>query len=104
MPDPLSPTGFPKLPEDMYDNLNDFAAAGYINLAGGCCGNTPEHIAEIARAVKGVKPRVIPQREKLLRLSGTEPYNHTADKNFLMIGERTNVAGSPKFRKLFSEV
>lgn len=103
MPDPLSPTGFPKLPEDMYDNLNDFAASGYINLAGGCCGNTPEHIAEIAKAVKGVKPRVIPQREKLLRLSGTEPYNHTADKNFLMIGERTNVAGSPRFRKLVQE-
>ena len=103
MPDALSATGFPFLPEDMYERLHDFAEAGFINFAGGCCGNTPEHIAEIARAVKGVKPRVLPEIEPLLRLSGTEPYNHTADKNFLMIGERTNVAGSPKFRKLIQE-
>ncbi|MGJ8671401.1 methionine synthase [Rubritalea sp.] len=103
MPDALSETGFPFLPIDMYKRLNDFAESGYINLAGGCCGNTPEHIAEIARAVKGVKPRKIPTREPLLRLSGTEAYNHTKDKNFLMIGERTNVAGSPKFRKLIQE-
>ncbi|WP_018970366.1 methionine synthase [Rubritalea marina] len=103
MPDALSATGFPFLPEDMYERLKDFAEAGFINFAGGCCGNTPEHIAEIARAVKGVKPRQLPEIEPLLRLSGTEPYNHTADKNFLMIGERTNVAGSPKFRKLIQE-
>ncbi len=103
MPDPLSPTGFPKLPEDMYDHLLDFAEAGFINFAGGCCGNTPEHIEAIARAVQGVTPRKPPVIEPLLRLSGTEPYNHTPDKNFLMIGERTNVAGSPKFRKLVQE-
>ena len=103
MPDALSETGFPFLPIDMYRKVKDFAESGFINLAGGCCGNTPEHIAEIARAVKGVKPREIPVIEPLLRLSGTEAYNHTADKNFLMIGERTNVAGSPKFRKLIQE-
>ncbi len=103
MPDPLSPTGFPKLPEDMYHHLQDFAEAGFINLAGGCCGNTPKHIEAIARAVKGVTPRKRPVIEPLLRLSGTEPYNHTKDKNFLMIGERTNVAGSPRFRKLIQE-
>ena len=103
MPDPLSPTGFPKLPGDMYEHLKDFAEAGFINFAGGCCGNTPEHIEAIARAVKDVKPRTLPKAEPLLRLSGTEPYNHTEDKNFLMIGERTNVAGSPKFRKLIQE-
>jgi 5-methyltetrahydrofolate--homocysteine methyltransferase len=103
MPDALSETGFPFLPSDMYKKVKDFAESGFINLAGGCCGNTPEHIAEIARAVKGVKPREIPVIEPLLRLSGTEAYNHTADKNFLMIGERTNVAGSPKFRKLIQE-
>lgn len=103
MPDPLSPTGFPKLPEDMYTHLKDFAEAGFINIAGGCCGNTPEHIKEIAKAVRGVAPRVIQKKENMLRLSGTEAYKHTADKNFLMIGERTNVAGSPRFRKLVQE-
>lgn len=103
MPDPLSPTGFPFLPDDMYDHLRDFAKAGYINLSGGCCGNTPEHIAAIARGVKDIAPRKLPTIEPLLRLSGTEPYNHSADKNFLMIGERTNVAGSPRFRKLVQE-
>lgn len=103
MPDPLSPTGFPFLPDDMYDKLRDFSESGFINLAGGCCGNTPEHIAAIAKAVKDVAPRQRPEIEPLLRLSGTEPYNHTKDKNFLMIGERTNVAGSPRFRKLVQE-
>jgi len=103
MPDPLSPTGFPKLPEDMFGHLRDFAEAGFVNFAGGCCGNTPEHIEAIAKAVEGVKPRAIPEIEPLLRLSGTEAYNHTKDKNFLMIGERTNVAGSPRFRKLVQE-
>ena len=103
MPDALSETGFPYLPLDMYERLKDFATSGFINLAGGCCGNTPEHIAEIARAVRDVEPRKIPEIEPLLRLSGTEPYNHTKDKNFLMIGERTNVAGSPRFRKLVQE-
>jgi len=87
----------------MYEKIKDFATAGFLNLAGGCCGNTPEHIEQIARAIKDVPPRKVPEVEPLLRLSGTEPYNHTADKNFLMIGERTNVAGSPVFRKMIKE-
>ena len=103
MPDPLSPTGFPKLPEDMNGHLGDFARSGFINFAGGCCGNTPEHIAEIAKGVRDVEPRKIPTIDPHLRLSGTEHYNHTDDKRFLMIGERTNVAGSPRFRKLVQE-
>lgn len=103
MPDALSETGFPMLPDDMYGHLRDFAVSGFINLAGGCCGNTPEHIAAIARGVKDVAPRKRPVIEPLLRLSGTEPYNHSAEKNFLMIGERTNVAGSPVFRKMIQE-
>ncbi|BDS08023.1 methionine synthase [Oceaniferula spumae] len=103
MPDALSETGFPYGPDDMFDKLRDFAESGFINLAGGCCGNTPEHIAAIAKAVKGITPRVVPTHEPLLRLSGTEAYNHTADKNFLMIGERTNVAGSPVFRKMIQQ-
>ncbi|MBT8038038.1 MAG: methionine synthase [Verrucomicrobiae bacterium] len=103
MPDALSKTGFPMLPEDMQGHLRDFASSGFINLAGGCCGNTPDHIAAIARGVKDVSPRKRPTIEPLLRLSGTEPYNHSAEKNFLMIGERTNVAGSPRFRKLVQD-
>jgi len=103
MPDALSETGFPMLPDDMFTHLRDFAESGFINMAGGCCGNTPEHIAAIARGVRGVTPRKRPVIEPLLRLSGTEPYNHSDEKNFLMIGERTNVAGSPRFRKLVQE-
>ena len=103
MPDALSETGFPLLPLDMHDRLNDFATAGFLNLAGGCCGNTPEHVAEIARGVKNVEPRTIPKIEPQMRLSGTEVYNHSDTTNFLMIGERTNVAGSPVFRKMIQE-
>ena len=103
MPNPLAPTGFDLEPQDMNDQLSDFARAGFLNFAGGCCGNTPEHVAAIAEAVKQHPPREIPTHESLLRLSGTEVYNHTDDKNFLMIGERTNVAGSPRFRKLVQE-
>lgn len=103
MPNPLAPTGFDLEPQDMHTQLADFAGAGFLNFAGGCCGNTPEHVAAIAEAVKQHAPREIPVREPLLRLSGTEAYNHTADKNFLMIGERTNVAGSPVFRKMIQK-
>lgn len=103
MPDALSKTGFPFSPQDMQDKLLDFSKAGFINLAGGCCGSTPKHIAAIAKAVKDVTPRKRPVIEPMLRLSGTEPYNHTTNKNFLMIGERTNVAGSPVFRKMIQE-
>jgi 5-methyltetrahydrofolate--homocysteine methyltransferase len=103
MPNPLSPTGFDLEPEDMGNFLREFAESGFINLAGGCCGNTPDHVAAIAAALKGVKPRSLPHHETILRLSGSEAYNHTPDKQFLVIGERTNVAGSPRFRKLITE-
>ncbi|MCA9174998.1 MAG: methionine synthase [Planctomycetales bacterium] len=100
LPNPMAPTGFDLLPPDMAVHLGDFADAGFVNLAGGCCGNTPEHIAAIAQALEGKPPRQVPTIEPMLRLSGTAAYNHSPDKNFLMIGERTNVAGSPRFRKL----
>ena len=104
-PDPLSPTGFPYLPEDMGRLMTDFAASGFMNIAGGCCGNTPEHIAAIAQAVSQHAPRSLPPRESVppMRLSGSQPYNLTSDTNFLMIGERTNVTGSPRFSKLVKE-
>ena len=100
LPNPLSPTGFDLEPADMSRWLADFASSGLINLAGGCCGNTPEHIAAIARGVENLTPRVIASPPPALRLSGSQPYNHDASKRFLMIGERTNVAGSPQFAKL----
>lgn len=103
MPNPLAPTGFDLLPPDMAECMTDFADAGFLNFAGGCCGNTPDHIAAIAKALEGKAPRQLPKQDSILRLAGSDVYNHTADKNFLMIGERTNVAGSPKFRKLIKE-
>lgn len=103
LPNPLSPTGFDLEPADMGRYLGEFADAGLLNLAGGCCGNTPEHVAAIAAAVRQLPPRPVPRPAAALRLSGSQPYNHTPDKRFLMIGERTNVAGSPKFANLVRE-
>ena len=103
MPNPLAPTGFDLLPQDMANYAIDFAKSGFVNIMGGCCGNTPAHIAAIAKAVEGIEPRHVPQPEKLMRLSGSMPFNLTSNANYLMIGERTNVAGSPKFAKLIKE-
>jgi len=103
MPDALAPTGFNLLPHHMAEHTKDFAGSGLVNLIGGCCGNTPEHIAAIAEEAKKHPPRPLPTIEPLMRLSGSEAYDHTDDKNFLMIGERTNVAGSPRFAKMIKE-
>ena len=103
LPNALAPTGFDLLPPDMAAYATDFAKSGFVNIMGGCCGNTPDHIAAIAKAVKGIEPRRVPTPEPIMRLSGTLPYNHTKEANYLMIGERTNVAGSPKFAKLIKE-
>jgi cobalamin-dependent methionine synthase I/methionine synthase I (cobalamin-dependent) len=159
LPNPLSLTGFDLKPEDMGNFLGEFAQSGLINIAGGCCGNTPEHIAAIAKALEGRHPRefaeranifrgahapsrvpdralavgsdarprasapravlhsgavdeastataeaaVLPANEVLpLRLSGSQPFTQQIGQ-FIMIGERTNVAGSPKFAKLIKE-
>jgi 5-methyltetrahydrofolate--homocysteine methyltransferase len=111
LPNPLSPTGFDLEPGDMGRFLGEFAASGLINIAGGCCGNTPEHIAAIAKALAGKHPREFAPRETgterlggplPLRLSGSQPFTQQPG-NFIMIGERTNVAGSPKFAKLIKE-
>ena len=103
LPNPLAPTGFDLEPKDMGEYAKDFATNGFVNLMGGCCGNTPEHIAAIAKAVEGIEPRHVPALEPIMRLSGSLPYNLTSASNYLMIGERTNVAGSPKFAKLIKE-
>lgn len=103
LPNPLSPTGYDQSPEDMAGFMADYAKSGFLNIVGGCCGTTPEHIGAIADAVSGIPPRAIPVLDPMLRLSGYEAYNHSPDKNFLMIGERCNVAGSPKFARLVRE-
>src|SRR3954469_22534305 len=82
--------------------LAEFADAGFVNIVGGCCGTTPDHIAAIAAAVKGKAPREIPEQAPLMRLSGLEPFVLTKDIPFVNIGERTNVTGSAKFRKLIT--
>ncbi len=125
LPNPLSATGFDLLPEDMGNYLGEFAASGLLNIAGGCCGNTPEHIAAIAKALEGRHPREFgapasgpahfksgpkragsetgaPIEARPLRLSGSQPFTQQIG-SFIMIGERTNVAGSPKFAKLIKE-
>jgi 5-methyltetrahydrofolate--homocysteine methyltransferase len=87
-------------PDAMAALIGEFAAAGLINIVGGCCGTTPEHIRAIAKAVADKKPRVIPSIEPRLRLSGLEAFTLTAEIPFVNVGERTNVTGSARFRKL----
>ncbi|HEY2931456.1 MAG TPA: methionine synthase [Acidobacteriota bacterium] len=87
-------------PQSMSAVLQDFAANGWLNFVGGCCGTRPEHIRAIAQAVRGLKPRVPPAIEPSSRYSGLEALTLRAEVPFLLIGERTNVTGSPRFAKL----
>ncbi len=105
LPNPLSPTGYDQGPEDMARLMRGFAEDGLLNIAGGCCGTTPEHIGALAAALEGLPPRTVPEPPAVppLRLSGYEAYNHDRGKNTLFVGERCNVAGSPKFARLIRE-
>ncbi len=103
LPNPLSPTGYDQQPEDMARFMKEYAQLGILNIVGGCCGTTPEHIGAVADAVKGMKPHLPKPQSPALRLSGYEAYNHTREKNTMFIGERCNVAGSPKFARLIRE-
>lgn len=104
LPNPLSETGYDELPKDTARFLEDFAANGFVNLIGGCCGTTPDHIAAIVSKAKSYAPRRIPELEPALRLSGLEPFELKGEKApFVMVGERTNVTGSPRFKKLIKE-
>jgi 5-methyltetrahydrofolate--homocysteine methyltransferase len=114
LPDPLSETGFPETPKTFTPKVAKWAENGWLNLVGGCCGTTPEHIRAIAQTVRDCKPRVInfggttsvsPQKSwarqsASLQLSGLEPLKITPEFGFAVIGERTNITGSPKFSKL----
>ncbi|MFO0682585.1 MAG: methionine synthase [Sandaracinus sp.] len=92
--------GYDEKPEDTGRFLREFAEAGLVNIVGGCCGTTPQHIAAIAKSVSGVAPRKTPAPDHLARYSGLETLTVTPESNFLMIGERTNVTGSRKFMNL----
>lgn len=101
LPNPLSETGYDQTPEETSTFLQDFARSGFVNIVGGCCGTTPEHISAIAEKVRDIPPRKIPAIQPATRLSGLEPLNITPDKAaFVVIGERTNVTGSPQFANL----
>ena len=100
LPNPLAPTGYDETPEQTAAYLRDFADSGFVNITGGCCGTTPEHIRAIADTLRNVPPRSVPQIEKKTRLAGLEPLNIGDDSLFVNVGERTNVTGSRAFAKL----
>ncbi len=90
-------------PEDMAAHIGEWAEAGFLNLVGGCCGTTPEHIAAMAQAVEGKAPRQLPEIAVECRLSGLEPLNIAKESLFVNVGERTNVTGSARFKRLIKE-
>ena len=95
--------GFDETPEMLAEEIGDWAKNGFLNIVGGCCGTGPSHIKAIAAAVKDYPPRVVPQAPVQCRLSGLEPCNIKPDSLFVNVGERTNVTGSAKFKRLIIE-
>nr|WP_252735410.1 methionine synthase [Vibrio splendidus] len=90
-------------PEDMAEHVKEWAESGFLNLIGGCCGTTPEHIRHMAEAVEGVTPRQLPDLPVSCRLSGLEPLTIAKESLFVNVGERTNVTGSARFKRLIKE-
>jgi 5-methyltetrahydrofolate--homocysteine methyltransferase len=103
LPNPLSDTGYDEVPETTARLMKEFATSGFLNIAGGCCGTSPAHIKAIAEALKDVPPRKLPDLEHRCRLSGLEPFNIGDDTLFVNVGERANVTGSAKFKRLILE-
>ena len=95
--------GFDETPELMAADLREFAGNGWLNIVGGCCGSTPEHIAAIDEAVRDLPPHTVVEPDHATRLSGLEPLTVRPELNFVNVGERTNVTGSPKFARLIRE-
>ncbi|MFV2060282.1 MAG: methionine synthase [Gammaproteobacteria bacterium] len=95
--------GFDETPEMLAKELGDWAKSGYLNVVGGCCGTTPAHIKAVADEVAKYPPRKIPEQKTECRLSGLEAFNINADSLFVNVGERTNVTGSAKFKRLILE-
>ncbi|NIP39604.1 MAG: methionine synthase [Candidatus Dadabacteria bacterium] len=105
LPNPLSETGYDQTPEITSGYLDEFCKSGFINIVGGCCGTTPDHIKAIAEKAKKSRPREIPDIKLATRLSGLEALTILSGEGsqFIMVGERTNVTGSPRFSKLIKE-
>jgi 5-methyltetrahydrofolate--homocysteine methyltransferase len=103
LPNPLAPTGYDDTPENMAGHIHEWAASGFLNIIGGCCGTSPDFIRAIAETVKDLPPRKIPDIPRECRLSGLEPFNIGGDSLFVNVGERCNVAGSAKFKRLIME-
>ena len=105
LPNPLSETGYDETPEVTSTLLLDFARSGFLNIVGGCCGTTPEHIKMVVEKLRDIPPREAEAYKDATRLSGLEPLTITSDAEgpFIMVGERTNVTGSPKFARLVKE-
>lgn len=95
--------GYDETPVMMADDIEEFCKSGFVNIVGGCCGTTPDHIREFARVAEKYAPRKKPRRIPFMQLSGLEPVTLTAESNFMNVGERTNVTGSAKFLKLIKE-
>jgi 5-methyltetrahydrofolate--homocysteine methyltransferase len=100
LPNPLSDTGYDEAPAHTSCLLHEFAESRLVNIVGGCCGTTPEHIAAIATEVRGMPPRKLPAPDPKLRLSGLEPLNIGDESLFVNVGERTNVTGSKAFARM----
>jgi 5-methyltetrahydrofolate--homocysteine methyltransferase len=100
LPNPMSDTGFDETPDVTSSLLKEFAESGFVNIAGGCCGTTPPHIAAIAEQLKDLPPRQLPTSAAVTKLSGLEPFIINDDSLFVNVGERTNVTGSKAFARL----
>jgi len=100
LPNPLAATGYDETPEHTGSAVGGFAAEGLVNLVGGCCGTTPDHIRAVVEEVSQYEPRKIPMRPQAQRLSGLEAFTIEPQHSFVMVGERTNVTGSPRFKKM----
>ncbi len=100
LPNPMSDTGFDEGPADTSGLLKEFAQSGLVNIAGGCCGTTPDHIRAIAETIKDIAPRTVPAIPPAMRLSGLEPFIIDDTSLFVNVGERTNVTGSKAFARL----
>ncbi|MDD5404951.1 MAG: methionine synthase, partial [Sulfuricella sp.] len=103
LPNPLSESGYDETPEQLAAEIRRWGEDGLLNIVGGCCGTTPAHIKAVAEAMAGLPPRHLPQIEKACRLSGLEPLNIGENSLFVNIGERANVTGSARFKRLILE-
>ncbi len=103
LPNPLSETGYDQTPDQTAEALKDFAESGFINVIGGCCGTTPEHLKAIIEKTNGIATRHPKAIAPSTRLSGLEAFNISPKSSFVTIGERTNVTGSPRFKRMIVE-